>query len=138
MRSRPKELAGLPLCFVYFNLHKKVWSVKDVATQRVVAHLHTLAMFNAMPKVSEAGRQRVIRERKKYVHAGFEGYVDLSDPDMYGDLVYGRAVTYNPYKHEGFVYRDTENYLDKEAQYTVAFLSDRNVICSKHNMENML
>ena len=138
MRSRPKEVAGLPLCFVYFNLHKKVWSVKDVATQRVVAHLHNLVMFDAKPKVSEAGRQRVLRERKKYVHAGFEGYIDLSDPDKYSDCVFGKAVTYNPYKHEGFVYRDDEEYLDKEAQYIVTFFSDRNVICSKQPKENML
>lgn len=126
---RSKYHAGMPLVFVYFNLHKKVWSVKSVETGRVIAHLHSLVLYLAKPKVSEAGRQRVLRERKKNVHAGFEGYIDLSDPEFLSNQIEGRAVTYNPYKYSGFVWRDNEQLLDNEEKYLVLF-SNRNVIAT--------
>lgn len=62
--------------FVYFNLHRKVWSVKALdgaAKGRVVAHASHVALCDAVCRVSEAGRQRVIREQRKNVHAGIVG-----------------------------------------------------------------
>jgi len=59
------------------------------------------------PKVSKAGRERVLRERRKNVHAGLEGY--LMNPDnMWNSPRLAKAITYNPYKYTGFVYKDTE------------------------------
>jgi hypothetical protein len=31
--------------FVYFNLHKKVWSVKSLKTGRVIAHANFIELF---------------------------------------------------------------------------------------------
>jgi hypothetical protein len=75
--------------FVYFNLHKRVFSVKALEGKdkgRVIGHRTMLAIDSPVFKVSEAGRQRVVRERRKNVHAGVVG-----------------SVLYNPYVFSSFV-----------------------------------
>jgi hypothetical protein len=97
--------------FVYFNLHKKVFSVKDVKTGLVVAHTEQIALEDATFKVSEAGRQRVLKEQRKNVHAGVRG-------KFTGTLTtnqLGREATYNPYKFSSFVDKSSEEPL-KEAR----------------------
>lgn len=96
--------------FVYFNLHKKVFSVKALEGSmkgRVIAHENALTLHDVTFKVSQAGRQRVLRERKKNVHAGvvgqWYGSIDSHIRDT-NDI----AVTYNPYKYDSFVLRDDE------------------------------
>ena len=92
--------------FVYFNLHKKVWSVKALSGEnrgRVIAHLDRLVLDECAFKVSEAGRQRVIREKRKNVHAGVVGTLTNEIADNVG-----AAVTYNPYKYTSFVTRSDE------------------------------
>lgn len=84
--------------FIYRNLTKKCWSVKDVKTNRVILHLDNVYLTNCKFKVSQKGRERVIREKKKYVHAGVVGY--LYDPMNVSDFV---QVRYNPYHNETFV-----------------------------------
>mgnify|MGYP006272576803 CR=1 FL=1 len=93
--------------FVYFNLHKKVFSVKALEGDRkglVVAHREYVMLEDVTFRVSEAGRQRVLRERKKNVHAGAVGQW-RDDVGVLSDDV---AVTYNPYKYSTFVNKDTE------------------------------
>jgi hypothetical protein len=95
--------------FVYFNLHKKVWSVKALEGEnkgRVVAHADIVQLANARPKVSEAGRQRVLREQRKNVHAGVVGewLTGLPEDAWLSDPVF---PTYNPYKYSTFVDRET-------------------------------
>ena len=90
--------------FVYFNLHKKVWSVKDLKTGRVIYHTKCLTLRDCKFKVSQAGRLRVLAERRKNVHAGVVGLlvgIDQS-PCKFGA---NSEVTYNPYKYESFVKR---------------------------------
>jgi hypothetical protein len=96
--------------FVYFNLHRKCFSIKALEGPkkgRVVAHRNDVLLFDGTFKVSEAGRQRVLRERKKNVHAGVVGEWDETGTDLISiDRVttIGRPVTYNPYKYSTFVY----------------------------------
>lgn len=96
--------------FVYFNLHRKCFSIKALEGPnkgRVVAHRDDVLLFDGTFKVSEAGRQRVLRERKKNVHAGVVGQWDETGTDLITiDRVttIGRPVTYNPYKYSSFVY----------------------------------
>ena len=72
---------------------------------RVIAHRKTVWLTDAVPKVSEAGRQRVLREQRKNVHAGIVGqWRDADMPLVSND--YWLPVTYNPYKYETFVYVD--------------------------------
>jgi len=101
--------------FVYFNLHKKCFSIKALEGNnkgRVIAHSNDVVIYNPTFKVSEAGRQRVLREKKKNVHAGVVG---LWNDDEYNaartvemSALLGRAVTYNPYRFDSFVYKATE------------------------------
>ena len=63
--------------FVYWNLHRKCWSIRYEGSGplkgKVVAHCTAFKMQNVELKVSEAGRQRVLRERRKNIHAGAYG-----------------------------------------------------------------
>lgn len=93
--------------FVYFNLHKKVFSVRALEGDRkglVVAHREYVALTDVTFKVSEAGRQRVLRERKKNVHAGAVGNWNDDVAVLQDDI----AVTYNPYRFNSFVNKETE------------------------------
>lgn len=86
--------------FVYYNLHKHVFSVKDVKTGLVVAHTSVIHLENATFKVSEAGRQRVLAEKRKNVHAGVRGTFVRPEP---WNLTSVKRATYNPYLFSSFV-----------------------------------
>jgi hypothetical protein len=58
---------------VYYNLHNGLFSVKDYHTGLVLAHGEHIHIYNPEFKVSESGRQRVLREGKKNVHAYVKG-----------------------------------------------------------------
>jgi hypothetical protein len=91
---------------VYFNLHKKMFSVVALEGEnkgRVIAHETEVKLTNATFKVSEAGRQRVIREQRKNVHA----YVVGTLADTVKNC--NQAVTYNPYKYNSFVFKNDES-----------------------------
>jgi len=89
---------------VYFNLHKKCWSVRHRG--RVISHADRVEILDPRFRVSRAGRERVLREKKKNVHAFVVGeLVSFGAPT--GD-VSGREVTYNPYRFETFVYKQEE------------------------------
>ena len=93
--------------FVYFNLHRKLFSVKALEGPmkgRVIAHRHALLINDATFKVSEAGRQRVIREQRKNVHAGVSGTWDDDYITFRHVMVNGSAIMYNPYKYSTFVH----------------------------------
>lgn len=98
--------------FCYWNLHKRTWSVKALsgyAKGKVIAHSDTVALAYPYAKVSEAGRQRVIREKRKNVHAGIVGLFELDR--LQDDVLHveacgeGEQITYNPYKGPHFTYK---------------------------------
>jgi len=89
---------------VYFNLHKQLFSVRALTGEnagRVIGHRHFVAIENARFKVQQAGRNKVIREQKKNVHAFIRGWLDtkLRNPNEIHNAPYnfGR-VSYNPYR----------------------------------------
>jgi hypothetical protein len=104
---------------VYRNLHNGKWSIRGT-DGLVVGHADTVSMIDTTPKMSEAGRQRVIKEGKKNVHAFMQGYiykaegfvpfkgrqlvtVYCSAPSL-GDTVGSLfQITYDPYKWSCFV-----------------------------------
>lgn len=95
--------------FVYFNLHRKLWSVKALEGPdkgRVIAHSDAVTLRNAYGKVSAAGRARVLREGRKNVHAGIVGELEaLHAVEL---PFYAMQVTYNPRKYESFVWVSDE------------------------------
>ena len=93
---------------VYYNLHKKTFSVKRTSTGKVVAHRDYVWIKDAQFVVSEAGRQRVLREKKKNVHAFIRGeWLDLSEGRAVTEgTKFGGYASYNPYKADTFMSED--------------------------------
>lgn len=87
--------------FVYRNLHNDCFSVRSVDTGRVIAHVKSVQVSDARFIVSEAGRQRVLREKRKNVHAGVEGVL-VMDPTLMWRPCRTRVVTYNPLRGPHF------------------------------------
>lgn len=81
---------------VYYNLHKNMLSVQSKVESgwRVIAHEESVALRDVRFKVSEAGRQRVIKEKKKNVHAFIEGTMVQGNERISADT----PVSYNPYR----------------------------------------
>lgn len=101
--------------FVYWNLHRGLWSVKALEGPnkgRVICRLPEILLEDVEGKVSEAGRQRVIREGKKNVHAGLVGvWVSHGRKAEVKRAVkeIGDTITYNPRKYTGFVHTVDES-----------------------------
>jgi hypothetical protein len=115
---------------VYYNLHRKCLSVRSRVTGptygKVIGHLPAIVLHNVTFHVSEPGRQRVLREKRKNVHAVVRGEVNLEwlrrvfaqeqacdpyivtpkAPPALADRIV--PVTYNPYMYETFVTRHSE------------------------------
>jgi hypothetical protein len=92
---------------VYYNLHKHCFSVVSLEKEnygRVILHTQEITLTNAKFKVSQAGRERVLREGRKNVHAFVVGYVSAEFPSPNIDT----EITYNPYKYASFVEKATE------------------------------
>jgi len=94
--------------FCYFNLHKFVFSVRNQQTRLVEHHSSTVVLNNCKLKVSQAGRERVLKEKRKNVHAGVEGELGGFDISGY-DLSGFTELTYNPYKYNSFVIKENGN-----------------------------
>lgn len=112
---------------VYWNLHKHLWSVRG-SEGRVLMHAEEVVLgepgkAKCKFTVGEAGRQRVLREYRKNVHAYARGpywassivsggadytgrIADWFDLAQANDDPLVTGVTYNPYKHLTFVTTD--------------------------------
>lgn len=110
----------------YRNLNTGCWSVVSMEGAnygRVILHCSEIILTDVTGVVKESGRQRVIKERSKNVHAYLQGNikaatviderypVDATKAPSNGPLcdVSGveRQITYNPYKFTSFVFKDT-------------------------------
>ena len=91
---------------VYRNLQKNCLAVR----QGGIVKYHTNYVFLRDVKftVSQAGRNRVLREKRKNVHAFIRG--TLAIPKTLPKEIENQftPVTYNPYKHHAFIRTDTE------------------------------
>jgi len=105
-------------CRVYYNLHKKCLSVQTKTEDgwRVTSHAACVAMKNVQFKVSEAGRQRVLKEQKKNVHAFIEG--DLAFNSL--NNTPKTLVRYNPYRPIGkFYVTDSDEVIDHASEVLI-------------------
>jgi hypothetical protein len=95
---------------VYYNLHKKRLSVQEKVNGvwKVRRHVDAIHLKNVSFKVSEAGRQRVLQQKRKNVHAFIIGEpTNELDPTQHQYQIVG----YNPYLKERFF--DGTKYIDK-------------------------
>lgn len=96
---------------VYRNLQKGGLSIRSRETNSyglVIDHDEKVILEDVEFVVNESGRQKVLEEGVKNVHAFARGIIakeknDLSDPT---------EVTYNPFEYESFVSKEDERPVD--------------------------
>lgn len=104
---------------VYYNLHRSCWSIRQGGL--VLGHAQGITLADCVFKVSESGRQRVLREKRKNVHAviagsvtsveGFEPRRNRKLPKFVPfPLLLDQVslVSYNPFKGSNFYDKETE------------------------------
>ena len=89
---------------VYRNLHKQAFSVKDKKSGRVILYADCIELKDCKCVVREGSRQRVLKEKRKNVHAWIEGTAVSFSCSTEWLL---RELYYNPYKCKSFIYEDT-------------------------------
>ena len=96
--------------YTYYNLHKHLFSLKNLKTGRVERRENSVLLKNCTFKVSQKGRERVLREKRKNVHAGVVGeYVD-SRKELMENMI---EITYNPYLYDSFVLKHSKRPVKK-------------------------
>ena len=109
------EYKGRPVD-VYRNLHKNCWSIRDRETGRVWGHSQQYVVDHGTFVVQPAGRERVLKEKKKNVHAFVRGTsaglpIGAGAAYFWGEYdqwrsKFTRPVTYNPYTAAHFIDKD--------------------------------
>lgn len=85
---------------IYWNLHRKCWTIQQRG--RVYGYADWITLSGVTFVVREAGRQRVLRERRKNVHAFVVGdLVGFGNGEREPDSGCVRA-RYNPYEGPDF------------------------------------
>ena len=94
---------------VYYNLHKHTFSV--TYDSKVIMYADYVKLDDVEFRVRKGGKERVRSEKSKNVHAFVIGRLldyceypceDIPSPSS------DKVVTYNPYKHDTFVFKNTE------------------------------
>lgn len=96
---------------VYKNLNRDCFSIQDKKTKLVVAYADTVTVRNANFVISEAGRQRAIRDNRRNVHAYVQGEFFISDQDIPLEAV--KVGYYNPFKTDKFINEDTNEVIEQ-------------------------
>ena len=93
---------------VYYNLHKKCLSIRHKG--KVIEHAQEVTLTDARFHVQQAGRERVLKQKRKNVHAYISGKLKESFWFTQSPSYVWTArqhVTYNPYKYKNFVNEKT-------------------------------
>ncbi len=101
--------------YIYRNLRTGGFSVRYRG--KVIDRLNTFSAIGVEFKINELGRQRVIKERQKNVHAFV--VADKYKAKKYPALTFDEVdkldrITYNPYRHTKFMCNDREINTAKE------------------------
>lgn len=89
---------------VYRNLNKPgtVYSIRDAKTGLILGHASDLLLSGCIFTVYQTGRNKVLRDKKKNVHAWIEGsfgIIHAGDDQIFSD---GYEVLYDPYTQYEF------------------------------------
>lgn len=87
---------------VYWNLHRKQFSVRSRKTRRVIGHADLVVLADVQFVVGQKARQRAVRTGQRNVHAYARGV--LCSPDR-GSISYPNEVHYNPFRAKHFTDR---------------------------------
>lgn len=133
-----EEMDDLPIedvigkrVMVYYNLHKKTFSI--TYESRVVLHADYVKLSNVEFRVRKGGKEKVRQEKRKNVHAFVIGTLEdyceypcdkiLVEPN-------DNVVTYNPYKNDTFVYKQTGQPVYNANKVAMLNLNDKLFIIS--------
>ncbi len=94
---------------VYYNLHKHTFSV--TYDSKVIMYADYVKLGDVEFRVRQGGKEKVRSEKSKNVRAFVIGklldYCEYPCDEMPTSSS-DKVVTYNPYKHDTFVFKDTE------------------------------
>lgn len=96
------EIMGGIKVAVYFNLHKDLFSVQSRHKDnygKVLFHCENINLSKVKFVVREGGRDKVLKEKRKNVHAFCYGTINLECKQSVKNL-----ISYNPYKANHFYY----------------------------------
>ena len=95
---------------VYYNLHKHTFSV--TYDSKVIMHADYVKLGDVEFRVRKGGKEKVRDEKRKNVHAFVIGklldYCEYPCDDL-PVTNFKNIVTYDPYKFDTFVYKDSED-----------------------------
>ena len=101
---------------IYRNLHKQNFSIQgfleDKKGYRVIDYGCSIILYDVIFKVLESGRQKVLNEKRKNVHAFIMPlkYEKINLPHQLIEKNYNlkmlREIYYDPYKYKSFIYKD--------------------------------
>lgn len=111
---------GLLKVKVYWNLHKKCWSIQHKG--KVIGHTNSVLLSDCKLSVSQKGRERVLREKRKNVHAFAAG--NLIGFSLDCPRGFNTHITYNPYKFGWFYNKLNGDRVDDAA---LVYCGNRNI-----------
>lgn len=107
---------------VYFNTTRQCWSVRDKQTRKVIAYPKNITLHGHIGSpisgktcrfhVGQSGRDRVVREKRKNIHAWVEGKViavdlDVTMPRLSELGAERQEAEYDPYRMYHFINKKT-------------------------------
>lgn len=110
----------------YYDLHRHTFSVTYKGI--VMLKADYLKLFSVEFRVRQGGKQKVRDEQRKNVHAFVIGYLgdycefpcrDIPKPKS------NKVVTYNPYKYDSFVVKDTEEPIYRANEIEMINIKDK-------------
>jgi len=112
---------------VYYNLHKHTFSVSRDG--RVITHADYVKLVDVEFRVRQGGRDKVLQDKRKNVHSfvigTLEDYCKFPCENLPNESN-SNIVTYNPYKYNSFVMKDTEEPIYRAS--VVKMINSRNKI----------
>lgn len=112
---------------VHYNLHKHTFSITHKGL--VISHADYVKLHDVEFRVRQGGREKVVKEKRKNVHAFVIGtlieyckYPCESLPSEPNSDI----VTYDPYKYNSYVMKDTQEPIYKTGE--VEMINSRNKI----------
>tara|TARA_Y100000310_G_scaffold52097_1_gene47930 strand:+ start:64 stop:483 length:420 start_codon:yes stop_codon:yes gene_type:complete len=102
--------------YVYKNVRYDLFSIR--CEGKVIDHRDELILEDARFLVGQKGRERVLREKQKNVHAGISGFwAEEYEANPIMASYTPHKIYYNPYKTDSFVMMDDMKTKVKEAHF---------------------
>jgi len=109
--------------YIYKNLHLNLFSIRQGG--KVIDHRDEILLEDARFLVGKKGRERVLKEKRKNVHAGISGFwAEEWEASSIMKSYTPYKVSYNPYKNETFVLTEDMKTTINEAHFVKMNIDD--------------